>query len=77
MIMPTKFLREDEALIGVGAVILRELSSKKSLSELWENLKNQPMIGNFERFIITLDMLFILGLISFNDNYLLRVNNDL
>ena len=72
MIMPTKFIQEDEALIGVGAILLEKLSSEKSLSDLWENSKNIPNIGNFERFILTLDMLYILGLITFKNNNLLR-----
>lgn len=76
MIMPTKYLREDETLLGVGAILLKELSSKKSLSELWENSKNINHIGNFERFILTLDMLFIFGLITMKDNELMRVSND-
>ena len=64
MIMPTKFIREDEALIGVCIKILKKLSSEKSLSTLWENSKCIPNIDTYERFILALDVLFILGLIK-------------
>lgn len=72
MIMPTKFIQEDEALIGVGAILLERLSSEKSLSDLWECTKKIPNVGNFERFILSLDMLFVLDLIVLKNNKLMR-----
>lgn len=74
MIMPTKYLKENETLLGLGAILLEELSSEKSLSDLWENAKKYPDIGNFERFILTLDFLFIIGLVTLKNNNLMRMN---
>lgn len=77
MIMPTKFIQEDEALIGVGAILLKRLSSsEKSLSDLWENTKQIPNVGNFERFILTLDLLFMLDLIVLTNNKIMRKTDD-
>jgi hypothetical protein len=73
MIMPNKYLREDEALIGFGSVVLKHLNIERSLSDLWVNVKNFESIGNFERFILVLDMLFLLGLIEFEKNKIKRV----
>tara|TARA_R110001599_G_scaffold67867_4_gene191402 strand:+ start:30315 stop:30542 length:228 start_codon:yes stop_codon:yes gene_type:complete len=73
MIMPNKYLREDEALIGFGSVVLMHISIERSLSDLWEDVKNFESIGNFERFILVLDMLFLLGLIEFEKNKIKRV----
>lgn len=75
MILPTKYLREDETLIGLGAVLLSNLTSEKTLSDLWEFAKKHPNIGNFERFILALDMLFIFGLIIARDNKIMRVKS--
>lgn len=73
MILPSKYLREDEALLGVGAVLLQVLNTRKDLSSLWEDSKNHSVIGNFERFVLALDLLFLLGLIEIRDNEIVRV----
>ena len=73
MILPNKYLREDEALIGFGSVILKHLQVEQSLSDLWEDVKYVESIGNFERFILVLDILYILGLIDFKKNIIKRV----
>ena len=52
MILPNKHIREEEALIGVGAILLTIISSSVLLSELWEQVKEISNIGNYERFIL-------------------------
>jgi len=39
MILPTKHLREDRALIAIGAEILGLLNESKTVSRLWDDLK--------------------------------------
>ena len=39
MILPTKHLREDQALIAVGAELLSLLDEPKTVSRLWEELR--------------------------------------
>jgi hypothetical protein len=73
MIMPNKYLREDEALLGLGAVVLKYLGTDRSMSDLWEDVKIIESVGNFERFVLVLDMLFLLGLIEFKEQKLKRV----
>ena len=75
MIMPNKYLKEEDTLLGASATIFNNLSSKQSLSELWDLVKEDDSIYNFERFILSLDMLYILGCIDLNEknNYLIRV----
>ncbi len=72
MILPNKYLREDEALIGFGTVMLKHLTTERPLSDLWEDVKGYESFGNFERFILVLDMLYILGLIEFKNNKIQR-----
>lgn len=76
MIMPNKNLKEEDTLLGSCAVIFDNLSDKKSLSELWEIVKNDKSVYNFERSILSLDMLYMLNLIDFEKNYLIKVKND-
>lgn len=73
MIMPNKNLKEEDTILGSCAVIFDNLSDKKSLSELWEIVKNDKSVYNFERFILSLDMLYMLNLIDFEKNYLIKV----
>ena len=73
MILPNKHIREEEALIGVGAILLTKISSSVLLSELWEQVKEISNIGNYERFILGLDLLFLLGLIKIEDNHITKI----
>ncbi len=71
MILPTKHIPTNQALIGAGAVILQELRTPKSVSALWEVVREVSSIENYERFVLTLDMLYIIGVVEL-DNLLIR-----
>ena len=73
MILPNKYIQENVALIGVGATVLSHLSFDQSLSSLWENMKNLTNVNNFERFVLALDLLFVLGLVEFKNNKIVKV----
>lgn len=74
MIMPTKYLKEDSALIGVGGILLRHIDNKKNLSSLWDEVKTVPSVATFERFVLALDFLYLLGLIDIENNEIKRVD---
>lgn len=74
MILPSKYLREQDTLIGVGAIMLKHLYQEKTLSSLWDLIKNEEEVATYERFVLGLDFLFILGLIDINsENKVKRV----
>ena len=73
--MPSKYLKEDEALVGVGALLLQYIDGSPNLSNLWEDVKNNHSVATFERFILALDFLFLLGLIDIKDNNVMRVKS--
>ena len=64
MILPTKHIRSEESLIGVGAYLLSHLSEQLTVSSLWERVKGNSSIATYERFILALDLLFSLGAIE-------------
>ncbi len=72
MILPTKHTAAHEALLGTGALILRQTSKPVLLSNLWEAVKANSAIQTYERFILTLDMLHITGIIDIKDNMIVR-----
>ena len=76
MILPNKFLEEKDSLLYVGALLLNKLDVPTSVSELWNQVNDNKSVNNYERFIITLDMLYILNLIELKNEKIRRVNND-
>lgn len=68
MIMPSKYIKEHEALIGIGAMLLQYINTNNTVSSLWEQVKDMDVIGSFGRFILALDLLFLLGLVNVDRN---------
>jgi hypothetical protein len=52
MILPTKHIAQNEALLGVGATILARLTAPRTVSSLWDELRTEPNVGTFERFVL-------------------------
>jgi hypothetical protein len=79
MILPSKHLSQDRALLTVGARILQHLSQPKTISTLWEELPRQGQVAQkgapllrYDAFILTLDLLFLLGAIELHKGLLTR-----
>ena len=72
MILPTKHIAQNEALLGVGATILARLTGPRTVSSLWDELRTEPNVGTFERFILASNLLFLIGAINMEDNFLVR-----
>ena len=64
MILPSKHISEEQALLGVGAVVLRYLEQPQTVTSLWDKLRNEPAIGTYERFVLALDLLYITGVVN-------------
>ncbi|MFA6957334.1 MAG: ABC-three component system middle component 6 [Thermoanaerobaculia bacterium] len=72
MILPNKYVSPRTALLQVGAVLLEELHHPRTVSELWERVRERSAIGSFQRFSLTLALLFALGALDFQGGLLLR-----
>lgn len=78
MILPTKHVEPERALIGVGAEILSELSRPMTMSRLWDALRtrrtaatpNAPL--DYEWFVLALDFLYTVAAVDFQRGLLLR-----
>ena len=64
MILPSKHISEEQSLLGVGAVVLKHLDQPQTVTSLWEKLRNENVVGTYERFVLALDMLYIAGGVS-------------
>ncbi len=70
MILPTKHVRPDRALIGVGAEVLEQLKRPMTMSKLWDEIRgrrtlltpNAPI--DYHWFVLSLDLLYIIGAVE-------------
>jgi hypothetical protein len=74
MILPSKHISQDQALIGVGAVLLQAIQGPQTVTSLWESVCKHDSIGTFERFVLALDMLHITGVIVLENGLIARVH---
>ena len=75
MILPSKHLSQDRALLSIGAKILQHLQMPKTVSAIWEELSKtssrttMPTIG-YNSFILALDLLYSINAIEMEDGIL-------
>jgi len=73
VILPSKHLREDRALLTIGAEVLTLLREPKTVSRLWTELKRaREGTLAYDWFILSLDLLFSMGLIEFDQGRVAR-----
>lgn len=77
MILPSKHLLSQDSLVGIGGLIMYNVgNSGTTVSRLWEQVRNRREIGTYERFILALDTLFLLGFLEFEIGLLMKRNRD-
>jgi hypothetical protein len=67
MILPTKGISSNRALISLGARVLQMLSEPKTVSRVWDELQKAETPGSsitFDWFVLCLDLLFAIGAID-------------
>ena len=80
MILPTKHLSVDRALIGVGGQILQILIRPMTFTGLWESfrvLQNQsqnPAPVTYDWFVLAVDFLFLIGAIQLSMGIIRRTS---
>jgi hypothetical protein len=79
MILPSKHLSQDRALLTVGARLLGLLSQPKTVSALWEEVSRSASTEDdkratlrYDAFVLTLDLLCLLGTIELRAGLLSR-----
>jgi hypothetical protein len=78
MILPTKGLALDRALLSVGAEVLRRLDRPKTVSRLWDQVRHRQrsLLESvpYDWFLLSLDLLYICGAVDFEDGQIRRTN---
>jgi hypothetical protein len=73
VILPTKYLPHERALLTIGGDILSQLEEPLSVSELWERVRamrvtrDRTSALSFDWFILALNLLYALAAIAYKD----------
>lgn len=76
MILPTKHIRPERALLTIGAEILGCLCEPMTVSRVWDELRkrrgdtSEPSAITYDWFILALDLLFIVKAVDFDSGVL-------
>jgi len=79
MILPTKHIRPERALIGVGAEVLGILKRPMTMSRLWDEIRNRRSLHapnapiDYQWFILSLDFLYMTGTLDFERGLVRKV----
>jgi hypothetical protein len=80
MILPTKHIRPERALLGVGAELLEVLDRPFTMSRLWDEIRSRrstesssPVI-DYRWFVLALDLLYLIGAIDLERGLICRTN---
>ena len=80
MILPTKRLSQDRAMLAVGAEVLGLLEEPKTVSRLWEEFQYtrrvRPSSGavTYDWFVLTLDLLYAVGAVELESGLLQKAS---
>jgi hypothetical protein len=73
MILPNKHLLSQDSLIGVGGLLLTKIGpGGTTVSKLWEGVRDRREVGTYDRFILALDTLYLLGYLNLEDGMLTK-----
>ena len=77
MILPTKHIRPERSLLGVGAEILGTLQEPLTISALWDRVRKNRATPPaspiaYAWFVLALDLLYLIGAIELRDGVLDR-----
>lgn len=74
MILPDKYISEEDSLLSYGSIILDFLDKNpKDISTLWEDAKEGEIINSYERFIMAINFLYLIDLIDMHKNFIVKV----
>lgn len=73
MILPSKHIPQEKALLTIGATLLKRLNCPKTVSAIWEEVRQSTSI-DYDWFVLSLDLLFTIKAIEINEGVLSRLS---
>ncbi len=80
MILPTKHIRPDRSLLGVGAQVLQILDSPMTMSKLWDEFRTRRSSPGpdapitYRWFVLAVDLLYIIKALELNRGLLVKAS---
>jgi len=78
MILPSKHIAPDRALLTIGAEIIAILDRPRTVSYVWDVLRRKRETGRvfgYDWFLLSLDLLFLVGAVEYRSGSLVRRNS--
>jgi len=72
MLMPTKHVTERNSILGAAGVVLSTIPGPVTINELWRRTSCIQEVGTFDRLVLALDFLFMIGVIEFQSGLIGR-----
>lgn len=78
MILPTKHIRPDRSLLGVGAQILEMLDRPKTMSRIWDEFRTRHSGTGLDApityrwFVLALDLLYMIRAVDLERGLIVR-----
>ena len=74
MILPDRNIAPDRALLSIGSMIFDRLNEPTTVSRLWDEMRelHQGRPISYAWFLLAVDLLFVLNLVWFDQDGLLR-----
>lgn len=78
MILPTKHVRTERAIIGIGGELLELLREPMTVSRLWNEVRDRRTVAapaapiDYDWFVLSLDFLFLIGAVESRRGLILR-----
>ena len=76
MILPTKHISAKHSLLGVGGLIVNAMGQGKTVSALWDRVRGDQNVRTFQRFVLALDLLYLMGVVEYSEGLVRRVADD-
>lgn len=77
MILPNKHLLSRDSLIGVGGLLLTKIGPEATtVSKLWEGVRDRREVSTYDRFILALTTLYMIGYIDLKEGMLIKLERS-
>jgi hypothetical protein len=74
--MPNKNIKLEYSLLNCGVIILENLQETDTISSLWEKVRSSETMVNYEKFVLTMDYLFLISAVRMENGMIVRCRND-
>lgn len=68
MILPTKHIETSKSLLAIGAQILGSLPRPRTVTSIWDEVRNRQQVVSFETFSLALTFLYTIGTVDISDD---------